>query len=49
VRLIILDGQLERTAASTVAAHISRCTDCARLGGVLAITIAALARVGPCS
>ena len=41
-----LDGELEPGAARTVAAHLSRCAGCARMAAELALTIAALRRLG---
>ena len=42
-----LDGELEPPVARTIAAHLSRCTACARLAFDLALTIATLRRLSP--
>jgi hypothetical protein len=42
-----LDGELEHTAARTVAVHLSCCPRCATMAAQLALTIAALHRLSP--
>ncbi len=42
-----LDGEIEPSIGRTIAVHLSRCPDCARMAAELALTVAALHRLSP--